>query len=280
MNSLLRCAGFLPGISASRPVGQSGRRSFLTGVLIGALLVAGLPGWGGLVPAAYAEGDGGSGNLNPAPTPAPFPSPPVVWHVLNLTVEQAQQYQKEGLTSYERFALLQEFASNQEPTDAKGGMAAMEQSFANGTPVPAPTSPQGVPLPPPVGHPPGPNGQPNPWRSIPGTPNRPLKWIPTFPVPSDKGGQPGGSWDEEGHWDIDDGQGNRSRYGPDGTPVDHKYIITTFTPPSVYYSINSDTALLLTAMTLVVVLVVVIIVFFPPAAPAAPLLFAAAVPAN
>jgi hypothetical protein len=232
----------------------------------------------GIDTVADCDEDDGGGGLTSAP--APMPSPPVVWHVLNLTVEQAQQYQKEGLTSSEKFALLQEFASNQEPTDAKGGMAAMEESFANGTPVPAPTSPQGVPLPPPVGLPPGPNGQPNPWRKIPGTPNRPWKWIPTFPVPSDRGGQPNGSWDQEGHWDIDDGKGNRSRYGPDGTPVDHKYILTTITAPSVYYSINPDTVLLLTAIALVVVVVVVIIVFFPAAAPAAPLLFAAAVAAN
>ena len=36
------------------------------------------------------------------------------------------------------------------------------------------------------------------------------------------GGQPGGSWDDKlGHWDVDDGDGERKRYLPDGTEVDH-----------------------------------------------------------
>jgi hypothetical protein len=34
--------------------------------------------------------------------------------------------------------------------------------------------------------------------------------------------QPGASWDPRGnHWDVDDGFGNRKRYAPDGTEVDH-----------------------------------------------------------
>ena len=32
----------------------------------------------------------------------------------------------------------------------------------------------------------------------------------------------GASWSgEEGHYDVDDGKGNRTRYLPDGTKVDH-----------------------------------------------------------
>jgi hypothetical protein len=38
-------------------------------------------------------------------------------------------------------------------------------------------------------------------------------------VPGGKGGQPNASWDPEGHWDVDDGLGNRQRYNPDGTIV-------------------------------------------------------------
>jgi hypothetical protein len=76
---------------------------------------------------------------------------------------------------------------------------------------------------PPVGLPPGASGRPNSWKKIPGTGERPTKWVPREPIPSPKGGQPGGSWDPEGsgHWDVDDGQGNHRRFRPDGTEVDH-----------------------------------------------------------
>jgi len=48
-----------------------------------------------------------------------------------------------------------------------------------------------------------------------------MKWKPQYPVPAQGGGQPGASWDPDGHWDVDDGQGNRGRYDPDGNPVEH-----------------------------------------------------------
>ena len=64
--------------------------------------------------------------------------------------------------------------------------------------------------------------KPNEWVRVPGTEGRPGKWVPRDPVPSPKGGQPGASWDERGgHWDIDNGTGNRTRYLPNGTQVDH-----------------------------------------------------------
>lgn len=75
---------------------------------------------------------------------------------------------------------------------------------------------------PPVALPPGKDGQPNSWIKKPGTGERPNKWVPKLPLPSQTGGQPGASWDPNGgHWDVDDGQGNRRRYLPDGTEVDH-----------------------------------------------------------
>ena len=39
---------------------------------------------------------------------------------------------------------------------------------------------------------------------------------------SPKGSQPSASWDREGHWDFDRGDGGaRQRFLPDGTEVDH-----------------------------------------------------------
>jgi hypothetical protein len=81
----------------------------------------------------------------------------------------------------------------------------------------------GNPLPPPVPLPPGKNGQPNQWVPVPGsgTGDRDTKWKPKFPVPAPSGGQPGASWDPNGHWDVDNGRGGRNRYDPNGNPVDH-----------------------------------------------------------
>lgn len=68
----------------------------------------------------------------------------------------------------------------------------------------------------------GKSGKPNSWKKIPGTGDRPNKYVPNEPVSSPKGGQPGASWDPEGnHWDVDNGQGSRQRYAPDGTEVGH-----------------------------------------------------------
>ncbi len=92
----------------------------------------------------------------------------------------------------------------------------------NNSGTPAPTNPDGTPSTPPTPPPPGADGKPNDWVRVPGTDGRPDKWAPRDPVPSPKGGQPGASWDERGgHWDIDDGNRNRTRYLPDGTKVDH-----------------------------------------------------------
>jgi hypothetical protein len=88
--------------------------------------------------------------------------------------------------------------------------------------TPAPTNPDGSPAKPPNPPPPGKDGQPNDWVRVPGSENRPDKWVPRDPVPSPKGGQPGASWDgKDGHWDVDNGNGNRTRWLPDGTQVDH-----------------------------------------------------------
>jgi hypothetical protein len=86
----------------------------------------------------------------------------------------------------------------------------------------APKDKDGNPLPPPTPLPDGKNGKPNSW--VPGdssgTSDR-QKWKPQYPVPSPKGGQPGASWDPDGHWDIDDGIGGpRQRVDPVGNPVE------------------------------------------------------------
>lgn len=88
-----------------------------------------------------------------------------------------------------------------------------------------PVDPSGNPLPPPLKLPPGPGGKPNKWKPVQGTPARPIKWIPETPLSAPGGGQPGGSWDDEhGHWDVDNGLGDRVRVKPDGTLVgpDHE----------------------------------------------------------
>lgn len=68
MNILRCCTGFLSGLFATRPDGQSGRRGFVIGVMIGAMLMVGAPGWlpqGGVIPAAQAK--------PPTPTKPPTP---------------------------------------------------------------------------------------------------------------------------------------------------------------------------------------------------------------
>jgi RHS repeat-associated protein len=103
-------------------------------------------------------------------------------------------------------------------------------------PVPAPKLPDGRLAPPPVPLPPGKSGKPNDWIYVPNDNpapgQRPGRWKPNEPVPNTKGSQPSGSWDPEGHWDIDvpppaGGKPDRQRYLPDGTPVgpDHNPII-------------------------------------------------------
>jgi len=73
----------------------------------------------------------------------------------------------------------------------------------------APAGPPPVPVP----------GDPaNEWKWNPNPQNRRGgAWGPKRPIPGQ--GQSSGSWDPEGHWDIDDGKGNRQRYNEKGEPV-------------------------------------------------------------
>jgi RHS repeat-associated protein len=86
-------------------------------------------------------------------------------------------------------------------------------------PQPAPTDPQtGKPTPPPV---PVPGCPTCGWVWSPDPQNtRGGRWVPDN-YPSTPGGIPGASWDPgsrggPGHWDVDDGKGNRTRHYPDG----------------------------------------------------------------
>jgi RHS repeat-associated protein len=81
----------------------------------------------------------------------------------------------------------------------------------------APTLPNGQPAPPPIPLPSGKDGQPNSWRPVPGTQDRPIKWVPTSSIPGQS--QPAASWDPQGHWDGDDGLGNPGWYDPSGNPI-------------------------------------------------------------
>jgi RHS repeat-associated protein len=111
-------------------------------------------------------------------------------------------------------------ATQANTTQTNATPTASAQSQNAGTP--APTNPDGTPKPPPTPPPPGADGKPNEWVRTPGTNGKPDSWDPKNPVPSPKGGQPRARWDEKnGHWDIDDGRGNRTRRLPDGTKVDH-----------------------------------------------------------
>ncbi|MGE0001656.1 MAG: RHS repeat-associated core domain-containing protein [Fimbriimonadaceae bacterium] len=58
------------------------------------------------------------------------------------------------------------------------------------------------------------------WERVPGTGDRPDKFKPSRPVPSDKGGQPNASWDARyGHWDLSDGNRHRDRIDSRGVPL-------------------------------------------------------------
>jgi RHS repeat-associated protein len=87
---------------------------------------------------------------------------------------------------------------------------------------PAPVDPNGKAAPPPVKLPNGKNGEPNSWVTKKSGKGNRIKWGPKFPVASPKGSQPQASWDPNGHWDVDRGDGTgRTRFTPDGTEVDH-----------------------------------------------------------
>jgi len=93
-------------------------------------------------------------------------------------------------------------------------------AFGMGNPVPPPQLPGGGDAPPPIPLPPGKNGEKNKWVPKPGTGDRPVKWKPQYPVKTTDGGQPGSSWDKDGHWDHDKGDGSpREHYDQDGNPM-------------------------------------------------------------
>jgi WXG100 family type VII secretion target len=74
---------------------------------------------------------------------------------------------------------------------------------------------QGIADPPSV---PVPGDPSNEWRWNPNPQNRRGgSWGPKRPIPGQ--GQPSASWDPEGHWDVDDGKGNRQRYDKNGKPL-------------------------------------------------------------
>jgi RHS repeat-associated protein len=103
-------------------------------------------------------------------------------------------------------------------------IAGNPQQQNQGASIPAPTNPDGSPQPPSEPPPPGkgPDGKlvPNEWVPGKGTPDRDIRWDPKYPIPGQS--QPNASWDDkQGHWDYNDGLGNRTRRLPDGTKVDH-----------------------------------------------------------
>jgi RHS repeat-associated protein len=128
------------------------------------------------------------------------------------------------------------------------------------TPIPAPTGPDGEPLPPPIPLPPDKAGQPNRWVPVDGSGARPTKWKPERPCPSDRGGQPSASWDPNGHWDGDDGTGKpRQHYNPDGSLINpiqpdnsqNPWNIPPIRPPSPSVYVP------------VVVIIIIIIILIP-----------------
>lgn len=140
-------------------------------------------------------------------------------------------------------------------------------AVAMGGTIQPPTGPDGQPVPPPLRLPPGPDGEPNPWVPGEGTPSRPIRWGPQYPVPTDGGGQPNGSWDpENGHWDIHDGKGNTTRYLPDGTMVDHDNKPVMDPLPEPFLDIDVSPWWI---VGLVVVVVIVVLIYV--AIPGAPL---------
>src|SRR6185437_7961381 len=106
--------------------------------------------------------------------------------------------------------------SQQEATELSSGR------YREAANQPPPTRPDGSPAPPPTSLAPGRTGEPNSWVPIPGSKSRDTRWKPREPIRIKNGSQPSASWDpEHGHWVVDNGQGQRDRYLPDGTRVDH-----------------------------------------------------------
>ena len=83
---------------------------------------------------------------------------------------------------------------------AAGATASLATAHGKPPPVPVPGDPS------------------NEWKWNPDPQNsRGGTWGPKWPLPGQ--GQPSGSWDPEGHYDVDDGKGKRQRYDEHGRPL-------------------------------------------------------------
>ncbi|MFG0305987.1 MAG: hypothetical protein ACF8Q5_07200 [Phycisphaerales bacterium JB040] len=138
--------------------------------------------------------------------------------------------------------------------------AALTQAMSppsSGEGVESPVDSEGNPLPPPAELPEG-----HDWKRVPGTESRPIRWNPDPPVPSEGGGQPSASWDSEnGHWDVDNGLGTRTRMLPDGTIVDHDNVPTPEqTLPDPFTGIDLATVAAFAGIGLVAALLAEIII--------------------
>jgi hypothetical protein len=85
-------------------------------------------------------------------------------------------------------------------------------------------------------------------------------------VPTEDGGQPQGSWDsKKKHWDVDNGEGERTRYLPDGTLVDDNNIpVENQTPPAPFPGIDPDIVAAFGGFVIVVFAVMLIVAIFCP----------------
>ncbi|MEI7733195.1 MAG: RHS repeat-associated core domain-containing protein [Verrucomicrobiota bacterium] len=123
---------------------------------------------------------------------------------------------------------------NRDPIDTSGGVNIY--AFVLNAPVliidDNGNSPQ---IPPPSGPPPIPvpgGGENSTWvQANPQEPGGRQAWRPAPPVNNPSGGQPSASWDNEGHWDVDDGSGNRQRYDWRGNPIDPDQAHNRRKPP-------------------------------------------------
>jgi RHS repeat-associated protein len=126
-------------------------------------------------------------------------------------------------------AAEQQAAKNNPANSSQGTTAQPQEQKPN---IPAPTNPDGseksptndVPKPPDgkaPGWKPGDKLTPNDWKPGEGTDKRPTRWEPKYRIPGQS--QPNVSWDDkQGHWDHNDGHGNRTHWLPNGGGrVDH-----------------------------------------------------------
>jgi RHS repeat-associated protein len=91
------------------------------------------------------------------------------------------------------------------PLRTSGGVSTQANSG-----IPATSGPPPIPVP-------G-GGADNGWKWNPNPQNsRGGSWGPNDRIPNQS--QPSGSWDPEGHWDVDNGLGQRQRYDKDGNPI-------------------------------------------------------------